>query len=64
MDYNFDDRKATFYVENMRTFESFKATLYFDHVQREFDIPVSFNPTIKMQPSSREATPYFDSARF
>ena len=37
---NFDYHKATIYVENMLVFESFRATLYFDNVQSEYDMPV------------------------
>ena len=37
---NFDYHKATVYVENMLVFESFRATLYFDNVQSEYDMPV------------------------
>ena len=43
--------------------DSLTATLYFDNVQIEFYIPVSWIPTLKMRSYSREATPYFDSAR-
>ena len=47
----------------LKTCAHLKATLYSDNVQSEFYITVSWIPTLKMRSYSREAAPYFDSAR-